>query len=67
MAEPIYLKIDRKEDRDIVATTLYRNGYRVEPAKKRNKKTYEYYVKCEQIENCEFQDAQIGDETQDEG
>ena len=67
MAEPIYLKIDRKEDRDIVATILYRNGYRVETAKKRNKKTYEYYVKCEQIENCEFQDAQIGDETQDEG
>ena len=67
MAEPIYLKIDRKEDRDIVATILYRNGYRVEPAKNRNTKTYEYSVKCEQIENCEFQDAQIGDETQDEG
>ena len=35
MAEPIYLKIDRKEDRDIVATILYRNGYRVEPGKEK--------------------------------
>lgn len=66
MAEPIYLKIDRKEDRDVVATILYRNGYRVEPAKKKNKKTFEYYVKCEQIENCEFQDEHVDEEVQDE-
>ena len=66
MAEPIYLKIDRKEDRDVVATILYRNGYRVEPAKKKNKKTFEYYVKCEQVENCEFRDEQVDEEVQDE-
>ena len=67
MAEPIYLKIERKEDRDVVATILFRNGYKVEPAKKKNKKTFEYYVKCEQIENCEFKDAQAVDEVPDEG
>lgn len=67
MAEPIYLKIDRKEDREVIATILYRNGYRVEPAKKRSKRTFEYYVKCELIDNCMFQDAQpIEGETQDE-
>lgn len=66
MAESIYLKIDRKEDRDVVATILYRNGYRVEPAKKKNKKTFEYYVKCERIDCCEFQDAVV-DEVSDEG
>lgn len=55
MGSPIYLKIDRKEDREAVAAILYRNGYRVEPAKLKNKKSYEYYVRCELLENCEFQ------------
>lgn len=55
MANPIYLKIDRKEDREAVAVILYRNGYRVEPAKLKNKKSYEYYVRCELLKDCEFQ------------
>lgn len=55
MGNPIYLKIDRKEDREAVAVILYRNGYRVEPARLKNKKSYEYYVRCELRENCEFQ------------
>lgn len=67
MSEPIYLKIDRKEDREIVATILYRNGYRVEPAKQKNKRSFDYYVKCERIESCEVQDSQTGDGAQDEG
>lgn len=67
MSEPIYLKIDRKEDREIVATILYRNGYRVESAKQKNKRSFDYYVKCERIESCEVQDSQTGDGAQDEG
>lgn len=41
-----YLKIGNEEDRAAVAKVLYRNGYTVQPVRrKRNGKTYEYYIK----------------------
>lgn len=43
-----YLKIGNEADRVTVASILYKNGYSVSPVrKKRNGKTYEYYVEYE--------------------
>ena len=43
-----YLKIGNEADRITVASILYKNGYSVSPvSKKRNGKTYEYYVEYE--------------------
>lgn len=43
-----YLKIGNEADRVTVASILYKNGYSVSPVrKKKNGKTYEYYVEYE--------------------
>lgn len=43
-----YLKIGNEADRTTVASILYKNGYSVSPVrKKKNGKTYEYYVEYE--------------------
>lgn len=43
-----YLKIKKEEDRAAVASILFQNGYTVSTVrKKKNGKTYEYYVKYE--------------------
>lgn len=53
-----YLKIGNEADRTTVASILYKNGYSVSPVrKKRDGKTYEYYVEFEikprDIPDCE--------------
>lgn len=47
MVNPICRKINRKRNPETGTTMLYRHGYRVELARSRNKKSYEYYVRCE--------------------
>ena len=43
-----FLKIGNEADRNAIAAILYRNGYTVSPTrKKRDGKSYEYYVKYE--------------------
>ena len=43
-----YLRVENKEDREIVGNILFRNGYTVSTVRqKRNGKTYEYFVKYE--------------------
>ena len=43
-----YLRIGNEADRTIVASILYKNGYSVSPVrKKKNGKTYEYFVEYE--------------------
>lgn len=43
-----YLKTGNEADRITVASILYKNGYSVSPVrKKKNGKTYEYYVEYE--------------------
>lgn len=43
-----YLKIGNEADRVTVASILFKNGYSVSPVrKKKNGKTYEYYVEYE--------------------
>ncbi len=45
-----YLRISNETDRAAVATLLFKNGYRVSQVRrKRNGKTYEYFVKYECI------------------
>lgn len=58
MPEPIMLKIDSKADRDTVAQILYRNGYRVEPATVKVKKSYQYYVRAEYIKETVIQSSE---------
>lgn len=60
MAEKIMLKIGTKEDRETVATILYRNGYRVEPAKIKVKKSYDYYVVAEPLDTIDITNSQEG-------
>lgn len=55
MVNPVCREIDRKKNCETVTIILYRNGYRVELARSRNKKNYEYCVQCELRENPEFQ------------
>jgi len=41
-----YLRIEGKDDRVLVASILYKNGYTVQKVRrKKNQKTYEYLVK----------------------
>ncbi len=45
-----YLRISNETDRATVATILFKNGYAVSPfRRKRNGKTYEYFVKFQRI------------------
>ena len=53
-----FLKIGNESDRIAVASILYKNGYSVSPArKKKNGKTFEYYVEYE------LKPAEIQEET----
>jgi len=48
LGEVGYLRIANDVDRSTVASILYNNGYSVRKAKrKKNNKTYEYYVRYE--------------------
>jgi hypothetical protein len=53
-----YLKIGSEADRVTVASILYRNGYGVTPVrKKKNGKTYEYFVKYEFVGTATQEDG----------
>ena len=46
-----YLKIGNEADRNTVASILFNNGYSVKKVRrKKNGKTYEYYVAYEEID-----------------
>lgn len=56
-----YLKIDNENDRNTVATILFNNGYTVSKTrKKRNGKTYIYFVRYE-LKSVEIEENE-GDE-----
>ncbi len=47
-----YLKISSENDRAAVANILYKNGYTVQPTRRRkNGRSFEYYVMYEMKEN----------------
>lgn len=48
MREKGILKISGENDRTLVATVLFKNGYSVTPVrKKKNGRAYEYYIQYE--------------------
>lgn len=51
MGKPVLLKIAAEIDRVAVAGVLIRNGYRVETAKRKQGKCYQYYLKCELLDS----------------
>ena len=43
----IYLRVGNEADRVTIASILYKNGYSVSPVRrKKNGRSYEYYVAC---------------------
>lgn len=60
MNEIGYLRIENKDDREKIASVLFRNGYTVSTVRrKRNGRSYEYYVKYE-MRSKEMEEAECG-------